>query len=110
MEKSYNLLSKKWKNLLKNKTNQIWVSPNSNGGWRVHKANAKRDSSDPYKKQAILKATQIARNQRSELKVQNKDGKISQSNSFGRDPFPPKDRKQVKTKTLSFLRVFVLTN
>ena len=94
MEKSYNLLSKKWKNLLKNKTNQVWVSPNSNEGWRVHKANAKRDSIQTLtKKQAILKVTQITRNQRSELKVQNKDGKISQLNSFGRDPFPPKDRK-----------------
>lgn len=35
----------------------------------------------------------LARQNHSEHRIHNKDGKISQSNSYGNDPFPPKDKK-----------------
>jgi len=41
-------------------------------------------------RQAINIATEIARNQRSELIVHGEDAKISWRNSYGNDPFPPK--------------------
>lgn len=70
---------------------QVWVSPSSNGGWRVHSPNASRDTAHiDNKAEAVDVAREIAKNQAAELRIQNKDGKISESNSYGRDPFPPR--------------------
>lgn len=70
---------------------QVWVSPNPSWGWRVYKPGDKRDIVHiDNKQEAMNRAREIARNQEAELKVQNRDGKISQSNSYGKDPFPPK--------------------
>ncbi len=44
-------------------------------------------------KEAIDFAKQIAQNQKSELVIHNKEGKIRDKDSFGNDPNPPKDRK-----------------
>jgi len=38
-------------------------------------------------------ARELANKQDVELAVQNKDGKISQQDSHGNDPYPPKDKK-----------------
>lgn len=70
---------------------QVWVSPKEGGGWRVHQSNSKRDSAHvDNKAEAVRKAIDIAKRNALELKVQKKDGKISDSNTYGRDPFPPK--------------------
>ncbi len=70
---------------------QVWVSPKADGGWRVHSSGAKRDVAHiDNKAKAVEKAREIAKNQATELKVQRKDGRISESNSYGRDPFPPR--------------------
>lgn len=70
---------------------QVRVSPTPNGWRKVHKPWAQRDSIHTQnKQQAVEKARQIAQNQKAELRVQNKDGKISESNSYWRDPFPPR--------------------
>lgn len=70
---------------------QVWVSPKQGGGWRVHQTESKRDSiHTDNKSDAISRATAIAQRHAAELRVQNRDGRISQSNSYGRDPFPPK--------------------
>lgn len=70
---------------------QVWVSPNPDGGWRVHNAWSQRDSAHTdTKAEAMSRAREIAQNKWAELKVQNKDGKISISNSYGKDPFPPR--------------------
>lgn len=42
------------------------------------------------KNEAIVKARRIAKNKKSELIIHNKDGKISERNSYGNDPYPPK--------------------
>ncbi len=62
---------------------QVWVSPKPDGGWRVHKPGDKRDIVHSDNKQAAVeKAREIAKNQQDELKIQNRDGKTSQSNSY----------------------------
>ncbi len=44
-------------------------------------------------KEAIEIAKGIAQNQHSEVIVQGKDGKIVSKDSYGNDPYPPKDRE-----------------
>jgi uncharacterized protein YdaT len=41
-------------------------------------------------KEAIERATEIAKNNQSELLIHGKDGKIREKNSYGNDPCPPK--------------------
>ncbi|HMS34809.1 MAG TPA: DUF2188 domain-containing protein [Ignavibacteria bacterium] len=42
------------------------------------------------KKEAIKIAGRISKNQKSELIIHTKDGRITGKDSHGRDPFPPK--------------------
>lgn len=42
--------------------------------------------------EAIKVATGIAKNQQSELRVQDRHGKFKKCNSYGNDPCPPKDK------------------
>ena len=69
---------------------QIRVSPSktSDGHKRVVKqTDNDRASARTYtKSEAIQTASQIARSQWLEVKIQNRDGRISESNSFGNDP------------------------
>ncbi len=59
--------------------------------WSVRKSGASRASATyPTQKQAIEKATSIARNQQTELYIHGKDGRIRERNSYGNDPHPPK--------------------
>ncbi|HOL22875.1 MAG TPA: DUF2188 domain-containing protein [bacterium] len=44
-------------------------------------------------KQAINVAKGIAQNQKSELIIQGRDGKIRSKDSYGNDPYPPKDKE-----------------
>ena len=44
-------------------------------------------------KQAINVAKEIAQNQKSELIIQGRDGKIRSKDSYGNDPCPPKDKE-----------------
>ncbi len=70
------------------------VVPNKNGGWDVKGArNKKATSNHATQKEAIAKAEKIAKNQKSDTKIHGKDGKIRAGNSYGNDPFPPKDKK-----------------
>ncbi len=70
------------------------VVPNSNGGWSVKKSNSTK-STATYKTQgeAIVRATEIAKNQKTELFVHRQDGTIRNRNSYGNDPNPPKDKR-----------------
>ena len=43
--------------------------------------------------QAINAARKIAKNQKAELIIHGRDGRIRDKDSFGPDPCPPKDRK-----------------
>lgn len=67
------------------------VVPNPKGGWDIKKSGGERSSGHfNTKKEAIDRARQISQNQDSELVIHNKDGTISQKDSHGNDPYPPK--------------------
>ena len=63
-------------------------------GWGVKREGSKRNSFIALTKdQAIEIGRKIAKKEKLELVIHNIDGKISDSDSFGNDPFPPRDRK-----------------
>lgn len=63
-------------------------------GWQVKgENNSKATKVTSTKNEAIEIAKKIAQNQKSELIIHTKDGKISEKNSYGNDPCPPKDKK-----------------
>jgi len=69
------------------------VVPNPNGGWDVKKGGSERASNhSDTKQEAIDIGRQISRNQKTEFVIHNKNGRISQSDSHGNDPCPPKDK------------------
>ena len=66
------------------------VVPDPKGGWNVKRGGAARASSHHDTKQdAIDRARSVSRNQNTELRIHNRDGRIAASDSHGHDPFPP---------------------
>lgn len=64
----------------------LHVVPNGRN-WSVRRAGAKRASSTfGTQQEAISKATEIARNQKTELYIHGRDGRILARNSYGQDP------------------------
>lgn len=62
--------------------------------WGVRGAgNSRLTKIVPTQKEAIKIAQDIARNQHSDTKIHGRDGRIRAGNSYGNDPFPPKDKK-----------------
>jgi uncharacterized protein YdaT len=65
------------------------------GEWAVKGEGNKRDTSHHEKQSdAIDAARDIARNQRGEVVIHGRDGKIRDKDSYGNDPFPPRDTKR----------------
>lgn len=63
-------------------------------GWSVKgENNTRATSTHSTQKEAIDRAREIAKNQKSEVVIHGKDGKIRDKDSYGNDPNPPKDRK-----------------
>jgi hypothetical protein len=63
-------------------------------GWGVKgEGNSKYTTFTDTKNKAIHIAREIARNNRAELIIHGKNGKIQDKDSYGKDPCPPKDRK-----------------
>ena len=63
-------------------------------GWAVKGAgNSKATKVTKTQKEAIERAEEIARNQRTDTKIHGRNGKIRTGNSYGNDPHPPKDKK-----------------
>jgi len=70
------------------------VVPNPEGGWDVKRDGASRASGHFETKQdAVDHGRIISQNQGTEFVIHNKDGKISNSDSHGNDPCPPRDQK-----------------
>jgi uncharacterized protein YdaT len=70
------------------------VTPSKGGGWQVKGAgNDKATKVVPTQKEAIETAKEIAKNQKSEVVIHGKDGRIRDKDSYGDDPNPPKDQK-----------------
>ena len=62
--------------------------------WAVKgEGNDKATSIVGTQKKAIERAREIAQNQRSEVIIHRPDGTIRDRDSYGNDPFPPKDKK-----------------
>jgi hypothetical protein len=67
------------------------VVPNPDGGWDVKRGGASRASVHTETKQeAIDRGREISRNQGTEFRIHNKDGRIASSDSHGNDRNPPK--------------------
>jgi hypothetical protein len=63
-------------------------------GWAVRGEGNSRDTSHhPTQREAASAARDIAINQRSEVVIHGRDGRIRDKDSFGNDPCPPKDKK-----------------
>jgi len=63
-------------------------------GWGVKGAgNSRLTSEHETQQQAIKAAIPIAKNQKSEVVIHGKDGKIRDTDSYGTDSCPPKDKK-----------------
>lgn len=72
-------------------TNTHHVVPNPKGGWDVKRGGAARASRHCDTKQAAIdQGRTISQHQHTELKIHNLNGQISQSDSHGNDPCPPK--------------------
>ena len=62
--------------------------------WAVRgEGNSKVTSVHQTQAEAIEAARTIAQNQKSELVIHRLDGKIRDKDSYGNDPFPPRDTK-----------------
>ncbi len=60
-------------------------------GWQVKRDGGQKASNIcSTKKEATSVAREISRNQKTELQIHNRDGRISNRDSHGRDPFPPR--------------------
>lgn len=67
------------------------VVPHKDGGWDVRRGGADRASGHfDTKQEAVDYGRQVSRNQQTELRIHNQDGRIGQSDSHGRDPNPPR--------------------
>jgi hypothetical protein len=70
-----------------------WVIKHD-GNWAVKgEGNTKVTKITKTQKEAINIGKKIAKNQKSELIIQNAEGKIRSKDSYGNDPCPPKDKE-----------------
>mgnify|MGYP003575862497 CR=1 FL=1 len=70
------------------------VTKHPEGGWQVKGAgNEKATKVTQTQQEAITAAKKIAQNQGSEVVIHGQNGRIRDKDSYGNDPFPPKDSK-----------------
>lgn len=70
------------------------VVPNPDGGWDVKRERGERASGHYDTKQpAMERARDLAKKSQGERVEHKRDGTIRDSDSYGNDPNPPKDRK-----------------
>jgi len=75
------------------KKQDIHVVPREDG-WAVKKEGNERASSvHDTKNNALEQAREQAKREKVEVVIHRKDGTIQDSDSYGNDPHPPKDRK-----------------
>jgi len=67
------------------------VVPSPDSGWNVKRGGTERASSrHPTKREAVDEGRSVSRSPGKEFRIHNRGGKISSSDSHGRDPNPPK--------------------
>lgn len=76
------------------KKRDVHVTPRPEG-WAVKvEGNSRASSIEDTKAKALEVARERAKVDKVEVVIHNKDGKISDSDSYGNDPMPPKDKKR----------------
>lgn len=76
-----------------NKKRDIHVVPHEKG-WATRKEGTSRAGSiHDTQRDAIEQAKQQAEREKTEVVIHRKDGTIRDSDSYGNDPHPPKDKK-----------------
>lgn len=67
------------------------VTPHPKGGYQVKAVGATRATKRfATQKEAIAEGRCIAKSQKTELVIHNKEGQIREKDSYGHDPFPPR--------------------
>lgn len=75
------------------KKHDYHVTPHAQG-WAVQREGADRASSvHDTQAQAIEAGRALAQNQQTELVIHGRDGRIRDSDSYGKDPAPPHDKR-----------------
>jgi hypothetical protein len=70
----------------------VWVSPRSDGDWEVQREGAQRPTRVVERKaDAERIARDLARRDGVEVIIQRGDGRIQGRETYGNDPFPPRD-------------------
>ncbi|MGJ3523755.1 DUF2188 domain-containing protein [Nitratidesulfovibrio sp. D1] len=65
--------------------------PHPDGGWQVKRdGNERASHRTNTQAEAIGIAREISRNQETELQIHRRNGQIRESDSHGKDPYPPK--------------------
>lgn len=73
----------------------VHVVPNPNGGWDVKREGQGFPISHRDTQQAAIDAGRdTARINQGELVIHGRDGKIRDKDSYGNDPFPPRDSRR----------------
>jgi hypothetical protein len=80
--------------MAKSKGKNQWVVPVGEDKWGVRgERNERLTKITDTQGEAISEATDIAKNQGSDVIIQNRHGQIRDRDSYGNDPCPPKDTK-----------------
>lgn len=75
------------------KRSGVHTVPNADGtGW-VNKLDGEVVSRHQRKDAAVDRGRGIARREGTEHTIHRKDGRIGEKNSYGNDPFPPRDKR-----------------
>lgn len=73
----------------------VHVVPSPNGGWDVKREGEHRPIDHSDKQQdAIDAGRRVAQTNHGELVIHRRDGTIRDKDSYGHDPFPPRDTKR----------------
>ena len=69
----------------------VVTGPHPGGGWQNKvEGNERASSVSATKAEAQVKGREMAIGRKTEHKIQNKEGRITERNSYGNDPYPPR--------------------
>jgi Uncharacterized protein conserved in bacteria (DUF2188) len=71
----------------------VHVTPRDDGWAVMREGNDRGSSVHRTQKEAELKGRRTARNDKTEFYLHNKEGQIRERDSYGNDPYPPKDKR-----------------
>lgn len=77
--------------MAKSRKTAVVTGPHPDGGWQSKvEGNRRASNVAPTKTQAQAMGRQMAIERKTEHKIQNQRGQITERNSYGGDPYPPK--------------------